>query len=112
MPPKVNPKSLNPLQLRTLAIFQRLATLPHSMSQPDGSIALGPLPHPHGDHFHIGPAVILTRNATGLTNQGAWSALERKGLIRGDFPHTASLTRAGVDYPIGPISIFIEHSDH
>jgi hypothetical protein len=112
MPPKVNPKSLNPLQLRTLAIFQRLASLEEYGPEPNGAVALTSLPHPHGDHFHIGPAVILTRNATGLSNPSVWSALERKRLIVGDFPDTVTLLKEGVDYPTGALDIFIEHSDH
>ncbi len=110
MPPKLNPKGLNPLQLRTLAIFQRLAAAEPAAA--DGSVMLSALPHPHGNHFHIGPSVILTRNATGLTNQAAWNALERKGLIRGHFPSAVMLLPEGVAYPTGPLDIFIEHSDH
>src|ERR1700722_6292619 len=84
MPPKRNPLNLNPLQLKTLTLLQALATLPEHVAgrDPDGSVAVASIPMPHGDHFHLGDAVVSRQDATGLANQAVWTALERKGLIR------------------------------
>ena len=70
------------------------------------------LPRPHGDHFHLGDAVVLTRDATGLANQAAWAALERKGLIRSRFPHAAVLTAAGLAYDTGLADAMLHRADH
>ena len=51
-----------------------------------GQIVVRP-PDPHGDHFHLGEAVVATRDASGLRNPAVWVALERKGLIRSMYPH-------------------------
>jgi hypothetical protein len=102
MPPKRNPLHLNPLQLKTLALLQALAQLPE-FSRPgeeSGSVAVRP-PDPHGDHFHLGNAVVAARDATGLRNPAVWAALERKGLIRSMFPDGAVLTPLGLDYATG-----------
>ena len=115
MPPKYNPKGLNPLQLRTLAILQRLATLePHVAAVDDasGAVTLWNLPHAHGDHFHVGDAVLRTRDASGLHNPSVWAALARKGLIEGEFPHILKLKPDGRDYATGDLGLFMEHSDH
>ena len=110
---KKNPLKLNPLQLRTLALFQELARHPGSASpvpQTD-DIFVSQLPHPHGDHFHIGAKVALTSDATGLQNPSVWVALERKGLIRSGFPYALTLTKAGQDYDTsGAITLY--GSDH
>jgi hypothetical protein len=100
MPGKKNPLSLNPLQLKTLTLFQELA---RSSGPPaaDGSVRLDELPHPHGDHFHVGEAVALTRDATGLGNEAVWVALTRKGLIRSEFPIAAIVTAEGLAYDTG-----------
>lgn len=100
MPIKKNPLNLNPLQLKTLTLFQELARAAGPPAA-DGSIRVDELPHPHGDHFHIGAAVALTRDATGLGNQAVWTALQRKGLIRSEFPAAAVLTEAGLAYETG-----------
>ena len=55
-------------------------------------------PDPHGDHFHLGDAVVATRDASGLRNPAVWVALERKGLIRSMYPHGAVVTPLGLDY--------------
>src|ERR1700758_1914566 len=102
MPPKRNPLNLNPLQLRTLTLLQALAKLPE-FSRPGeeaGSVVVRP-PNPHGDHFHLGEAVVTTRDATGLRNPAVWVALERKGLIRSMDPNSAVLTPLGRDYETG-----------
>lgn len=110
MPPKRNPLNLNPLQLRTLTLLQALARLPdHGKPDGDGTLVQN-LPHPHGDHFHLGDAVVATRDASGLFNQAAWVALERKGLIRSMFPDAAVVTEAGLAYETG--LAILHHADH
>ena len=58
-------------------------------------------PGQHGDHFHMGDAVVAARDATGLHNEAAWVALERKGLLKSMFPMAAVLTPAGLGYDTG-----------
>src|SRR5690348_2159956 len=103
MPPKKNPLSLNPLQLKTLTLLQELARLPgHGRpAEESGAVLVSNLPRPHGDHFHLGEAVVLSRDATGLANAAVWVALERKGLIKSMFPAAALLTPAGLAYDTG-----------
>ncbi|HKM72750.1 MAG TPA: hypothetical protein VJX94_22250 [Stellaceae bacterium] len=102
MTPKKNPLNLNALQLRTLTLLQELAHLP-DYSRPGeepGSIVIANLPLAHGDHFHLGEAVVAARDATGLRNPAVWAALERKGLVRwlSDY---AVLTPLGLEYGTG-----------
>jgi len=102
MPPRRNPLNLNPLQLRTLTLLQELARFPE-YSQPGdepGSVAISGVPMAHGDHFHIGEAVVTSRDATGLYNPAVWAALERKGLIR-YLSDRAVLTPLGIGYDTG-----------
>jgi hypothetical protein len=99
-----NPLQLNALQLKTLTLLQELARLP-AFSQPAdeaGEIAIAVLPRPHGDHLHLGDAVVASRDASGLANPAVWAALERKGLVRSPAKGGAVLTRLGRDYPTGP----------
>ena len=94
MPPKRNPLGLNPLQLKTLTLLQELARAagkPPPEDEP-GGLAITELPDPHGDHFHLGEAVVAARDATGLRNPAVWAALERKGLIRPKLPEAVILT--------------------
>ncbi|MGH7066140.1 MAG: hypothetical protein ACREET_18870 [Stellaceae bacterium] len=102
MPLKHNPLGLNPLQLKTLTLLQELAQLPeYSRPGEEGCTVITALPQLHGDHFHLGAAVVASRDATGLRNAGVWMALDRKGLIRS---HPASgdvLTPLGRDYDTG-----------
>jgi hypothetical protein len=103
MAPKKNPLNLNPLQLRTLTLLQALARL-DEYSQPgeaEGERTITALPHAHGDHFHLGDAVVFSRDATGLNNQAVWTALERRGLARTNFPQSATLTVEGLAYETG-----------
>ena len=111
---KKNHLKLNPLQLRTLALFQELARLPQfSTPVPDSDdVFLSTLPHPHGDHFHVGAKVALSKDATGLGNQSVWVALERKGLIRPAFPYALTLTKAGLDYDTSMSGLTLYGSDH
>jgi hypothetical protein len=78
-----NPKKLNPLQLRTLVLLQALARERAFADppKPDGTVSIHTLPHAHGDHFHVGPAVVSVRDATGLGNPNVLNALARKGLL-------------------------------
>lgn len=102
MAPKKNPLNLNRLQLKTLALLQELAGDPrHGTEQPDGRVRVSHLPHPHGDHFHIGAYVAAARDATGFTNQAVWVALERKGLAQSHFPLAITLTAEGLAYDTG-----------
>jgi hypothetical protein len=113
MAKKINPLNLNPLQLKTLTLLQALAKLPdHSEAAGEGSVKVFNLPHPHGDHFHLGPYVVMARDASGLGNQAAWTALERKGLIKGEFPDECTLTAAGVAYDTGLGAQILHGSDH
>jgi len=113
MPPKKNPLNLNPLQLRTLALLQALARIP-GQARPgeEGALLVGNLPRPHGDHFHLGDAVVMTRDAAGLYNKAAWVALERKGLIKSFFPDGAAVTAAGLAYETGVDGAILHRADH
>ena len=70
MPPRTNPLKLNPLQLKTLTLIQELGRL---IGQPapdeaEGSLLVDQFPHAHGNHFHLGDAVVSTADANGLAN--------------------------------------------
>lgn len=112
MPPKKNPLGLNPLQLKTLALLQALARLPEHGREEESGVMVANLPPPHGDHFHLGDAVVLTRDASGLFNAAAWVALERKGLIKSYFPAAALLTAAGQAYETGLAGSILHRADH
>ncbi|RAU21717.1 hypothetical protein CU669_12150 [Paramagnetospirillum kuznetsovii] len=113
MPPKHNPLKLNPLQMKTLVLFQELARHPESSSPLDsGDVFLSQLPHPHGNHFHVGHKVALSKDASGLTNQAVWTVLERKGLIKASFPVAVTLTAAGIAYDTGIADQILHGSDH
>ncbi|MEA2754524.1 MAG: hypothetical protein QOJ54_813 [Aliidongia sp.] len=112
MPPKKNPLNLNPLQLKTLTLMQYLATLPGHRTETDDGIQIGHFPQPHGNHFHLGHAVVETRDATGLGNQAVWAALERKGLIKSTFPVSAIITPDGLAYDTGLRDQILHQSNH
>jgi hypothetical protein len=114
MAPKRNPLNLNALQLKTLTLMQALARLPDHASAADesGAILVSALPRPHGDHFHLGDAVVMSRDASGLANPAAWSALERKGLIKAQFPFSVVVTRAGLDYDTGLAGTILHRPEH
>ena len=102
MPPKSNPLKLNALQLRTLTLLQGLASLPDSAERaPNGEITVTRFPQAHGDHFHLGRAVVSAKDATGLYNEAVWNALTRKGLARAEWPHRITLTQEGLTYVTG-----------
>jgi hypothetical protein len=113
MPPKSNPLKLNPLQLRTLTLLQGLASLPDSASRDaNGEVTVTRFPQAHGDHFHLGNAVVSGKDATGLYNEAVWHALQRKGLARADWPHRITLTVAGLSYDTGLGSEIFHQSGH
>jgi hypothetical protein len=114
MPPRANPLKLNNLQLRTLALAQVLAREPAVTTRngETGEVTLHRLPQPHGDHVHIGPFVVSSREASGFGNPSVWVALERKGLARGYSPIGVTLTAAAIDYDTGLADRFLQESDH
>ena len=103
MADRPNPLKLNPLQAKTLALLQELARQPQFASPPDaeGAIQLRHLPQPHGDHFHIGAAVVRSRDASGLANPAVYGALARKGLVSAGQQGMPALTPAGLAYDTG-----------
>jgi len=114
-PDKKNPLRLNPLQLRTLTLLQEFARVPgHCFpSHEPGAVLVRDLPQPHGDHFHVGDAVAMTEDATGLNNASVWAALERKGLLRSMFPLAAVMTPAGLSYDTGLAETLLHrHHEH
>jgi hypothetical protein len=112
MPPKRNPLGLNALQLKTLTLLQELARITGKTGPAeDAGIAVRP-PDPHGDHFHLGDAVVATRDASGLRNPAVWLALERKGLIHSMYPNGAVVTPLGLDYETGMRETILHKSGH
>ncbi|WP_366653535.1 hypothetical protein [Fodinicurvata sp. EGI_FJ10296] len=108
-----NPLRLNPLQCKTLAILQGFAEAGHGYEEPDGDgYFVGQFPQPHGNHMHVGQALVMMRDATGLTNPAVFTALERKGLIRSAFPMGAVLTPAGREYVTGVRDRVLHQTDH
>ncbi len=115
MPPKNNPLGLNALQLKTLTLAQALARLPEGATPDDqepGAIRIDRFPHPHGNHFHLGSAVVASKDATGLAIPGVWAALERKGLTRGNGAQWVVIRPAGLSYDTGLAEQILHHSDH
>jgi len=114
MPPKLNPLKLNPLQLRTLTLLQALVRVPGAASAGPGTgeVTITRFPQAHGDHFHLGDAVVAGKDATGLYNDKVWHALERKGLAKADYPHRLTLTQAGVVYDTGLAGEVLKRSPH
>ncbi|HWG78915.1 MAG TPA: hypothetical protein VN681_04020 [Stellaceae bacterium] len=111
---KKNPLNLNALQLKTLTLLQELARLPdHGRpAQEPGAVIVSNLPQPHGDHFHLGDAMVASRDASGLANPAAWAALERKGLIKSNFPMAAMLTPEGLAYDTGLAGTLLHRARH
>ncbi len=70
------------------------------------------MPRPHGDHFHCGDAVVMSKDATGLQNQNVWNALQRKGLARSMFPDAITLTAEALAYDTGLADSILHRSDH
>jgi hypothetical protein len=111
---RANPLKLNPLQLKTLAILQALARTPNAAEPPDpeGRVALRYLPDPHGDHFHVGSAVVATRDAAGLGNPAVYGALARKGLVLQAPNGAPMLTADGLAYETGVAHQILHGADH
>jgi hypothetical protein len=109
-----NPKKLNPLQLRTLALLQAIARQPSFADPPhqDGTVSIHTLPHRHGDHLHVGAAVISSRDASGLNNPNVLNALARKGLLRHGAAGLPALTPAGRNYPTGSAGAALDPAEH
>lgn len=117
MPPvaKKNPLKLNPLQLKTLTLLQYMATLERHaepLDPPEDGVRIINMPHAHGDHFHLGDAVVSAADATGLTNQAVYVALMRKGLVNMSPELGVVLTLAGRDYDTGLAGSILHRSDH
>jgi hypothetical protein len=113
MPPKQNPLKLNPLQLRTLTLLQAIVRIPRAASQgANGEVVISQFPAAHGDHFHLGDAVVAGKDATGLYNEAVWNALTRKGLARADWPHQIALTPLGLSYDTGLADEILKKAPH
>lgn len=113
MPSKRNPLGLNPLQLKTLTLLQELARIAGKPPQGgEPGLAVTELPDPHGDHFHMGEAVVAARDATGLRNPSVWAALERKGLIQPKLPDAVIVTPLGQEYDTGLKDAILHKSGH
>ena len=109
-----NPKKLNALQLKTLAILQAIARQPAFAGPPgpDGTVSIHTRPYRHGDHLHVGAAVIAARDATGLDNPNVINALARKGLLHHGPAGLPSLTAEGREYPTGIDAAVVHAADH
>ena len=94
---------LNKLQARTLTVLQELARRSETSTHDadTGNTLITRLPKAHGNHFHVGKAVVMAANATGLRNESVWKALERKGLARSFFPYGIALTPEGQAFDTG-----------
>ena len=84
MPKKTNPLQLNSLQSKTLVILQALADDPKTSTNlsETGEVLITQFPPPHGNHIHVGDAVVMAKDATGLRNEAVWRALERKPSLK------------------------------
>ena len=114
MPPKRNTLNLNPLQLKTLTLLQELARLAGSPAAEEegGGAVIREFPQEHGNHFHLGDALVAARDATGLRNPSVWMALERKGLIRPKPPDAMILTELGQRYETGLRDAILNRGEH
>lgn len=111
---KKNPLKLNSLQLKTLTLLQQMARSPNHAQPGDeeGSVFVSNFPAAHGDHFHIGDAVVLGRDASGLANANVFAILERKGLLRSMYPMGALLTAEALAYETGLAERILHRADH
>ena len=114
MPSRSNPLKLNPLQLRTLTLLQALARLPQAAQAGpgEGEATVHTFPQAHGDHFHLGEAVVAGRDATGLYNEAVWNALTRKGLARAEWPRQITIRAEGLAYDTGLADEILHSSGH
>ena len=111
---KKNPLKLNALQLKTLTILQQMARSPDHAQPGDeeGSMMVTNFPMAHGNHFHVGDAVVLARDASGLGNANVFAILERKGLLRSMHPMGAILTAEALAYDTGLADKILHRADH
>jgi hypothetical protein len=94
-------------------LLQAIAQIPGSSnSTPEGDTVITQFPHAHGDHFHLGDATVMARDATGLENENVWNALVRKGLIKAVWPNEIALTPAGVAYETGIADQVLQRDVH
>jgi hypothetical protein len=114
MPARENPLMLNTLQRKTLTLFQALARVQGAgtMGPGQGEVTIQRFPDAHGDHFHLGNAVVMQKDATGLHNEAVWNALTRKGLARADYPRQIVLTAEGLGYETGVVDEILHRSTH
>ncbi len=112
MPSKRNPLKLNALQLKTLTILQALTEPEEGTPAPEGDRLIPQLPPAHGNHFHVGPHIVMGSDATGLHNPSVWAALIRKGLVSGAPPSSLTLTADGVAYETGLAGKILHSHDH
>ena len=113
-PPRANPGKLNPLQQKTLAILQALAQEQGFADPPDaeGNVRIHSLPRAHGDHVHLGRALVAVRDMTGIGNPAVLNALARKGLLKGGREGAYTLTGAGLAYDTGIAGRILHRGDH
>lgn len=111
--PKI-PSRLNALQLKTLTLLQEIARHPLFAEEDEatGDAVIHMLPDAHGDHFHIGPRVVMGRDATGLTNPAVWKALERKGMVEVRPNGARAITAEGRAFETGLRDKILHGSDH
>jgi hypothetical protein len=111
---KKNPLKLNALQLKTLVILQQMARSSNHAQPGDeeGSVLVMNFPSAHGNHFHVGDAVVQARDASGLGNANVFAVLERKGLLRSLHPMGAMLTAEALAYDTGLADQVLHRSDH
>jgi hypothetical protein len=55
---------------------------------------------------------VHAQDASGLANESAWKALERKGLAKAMYPFAILLTEAGLSYETGLREAILHGSDH
>ena len=94
-----------------MALLQELAKDPDCGQKEalTGNVRIVRFPVIHGNHFHVGEAVVMSKDATGLTNEAVWKALERKGLAESEFPYAIKLTPAGLEYDSGMQETMFQH---
>ena len=114
MAAKKNPLKLNSLQLKTLTLLQELARSPETSTAIEDSdeVRITNFPYIHGNHFHVGNAVVMPRDASGLRNENVWKALERKGLARAFYPVGIILTVDGLAYDTHLRDRILVSTDH
>ena len=114
MATRPNPLKLNTLQLKTLTLLQAIARESGYANPPDeqGAVTIKRLPHAHGDHFHIGHLMVMSRDATGLDNPNVYGLLARKGLVAQGDDGAPTVTSEGLAYETGIESEILRGSGH